>query len=130
MVDEIKMENKLIIAGRTNWERGFYVKFEAEEKSMKIIKKIVEELGSEYFVDNQTIPRTFGKYEKWKDKWIPVYSSENKNLDIDIICGDKIIHMIVQKCPSFEFINKVLDKYSVFAQPKYKKGFSHPITLD
>jgi len=123
------MEKKLIITGRTNWEGGFYVKFEAEEESMKIIKKIVGEFGSEYFVDNQTIPRTFGKYEKWKDQWIPVYT-QNKNLDIDIICGDKVIHMIVHKCPSLEFINKVLDKYSVFAQLKYKKGFSSPILLD
>ena len=121
------MDKKIIIAGRTNWEKGFYVKFEAEEKSMKIIKKIVEELGSEYFIDNQVIPKTFSKYEKWKDKWIPIYG---KGLDIDIICGNKIIHMIVHKCPSFEFINNVLDKYSIFAQPKYKKGFNQPINLE
>ena len=121
------MKNKIIIEGRTNWEGGFYVKFEAEEKSMKIIKKIVEELGSEYFVDNQTIPKTFSNYGKWKDKWIPVYNSKNKDLDIDIICGDKIIHMICHKCPSFAFINKVLDKYSIFVQSKYKKGFSPPV---
>lgn len=112
------MENKLIIDGRTNWAKGFYIKFEAKEKSMKMIKKIVEELGSEYFVDNQTVPKTFSKYEKWKDKWIPVYSPKSKNLDIDIICGDKIIHMIVHKCPSFEFINKILDKYCEWAEPK------------
>lgn len=123
------MDKKLIINGRTNWEGGFYVKFQAEEKSMKIIKKIVGGLDSEYFVDNQIIPRTFGRYEKWKDKWIPIYSSKNK-IDIDIICGDKVIHMIVHKCPNFEFINKVLDKYSVFAQPKYKKGFSSPLPLE
>ena len=114
---------KLIIEGRTNWKKGFYIKFEAQEKSMKIIKKIVKELGSEYFEDNQTIPKTFSKYKKWKDKWIPVYSSKNKNLDIDIVCGDKIIHFIVHKCPSYDFINKILDKYCEWAQIKYKKGF-------
>ena len=62
-----KNMEKLIIAGRTNWEKGFYIKFKAEEKSMKIIKKIVEDLGSEYFVDNQIIPKIFSEYEKWKD---------------------------------------------------------------
>src|SRR3989344_4084641 len=103
----MEMKEKLIIEGRTNWKKGFYIKFEAQEKSMKIIKKIVEELGSDYFVDNHVTPRTFGKYKKWKDKWIPVYSSKNKNLDIDIICGDKIIQMIVHKRPSFEFVNKI-----------------------
>lgn len=119
--------NKLTIAGRANWENGFYVKFKAEEKSMKIIKKIVEDFGSEYFVDNQVIPRTFSNYAKWKDQWIPVYT-QNKDLDIDIICGDKIIHMIVHKCPSFEFVNDILDKYCDWAQIKYKKGFgpAHP----
>ena len=114
---------KLTITGRTNWGGGFYVKFKAEEKSMKIIKKLVEEFGSEYFVDNQVIPRTFSNYAKWKDQWIPIHT-QNKDLDINIICGDKIIHMTVHKCPSFEFINNVLDKSCDWAQPKYKKGFS------
>jgi len=72
---------RLIISGRTNWKKGFYIKFKAEEKSMRIIKKIIEEMGSDYFVDNQAIPKTFSKYEKWKDQWIPVYSSKNKKLD-------------------------------------------------
>jgi len=119
---------RLIIAGRTNWKKGFYIKFKAKEKSMKVIKKIVGEMGSDYFVDNQAIPKTFSKYERWKDQWIPVYSSKHKELDIDIICGDKIIHMIIHKYPSLEFINKILDKYCDWVQPKYKKGFgpAHP----
>jgi len=40
---------KLIIFGRTAVR---YIKFKAKPKSMKVIKKIIEELGSEYFVDN------------------------------------------------------------------------------
>ena len=112
--------NKLTIAGRTNWKSGFYVKFKAREKSMSIIKKIVEELGSEYFVDNQIIPKTFNKYERWKDQWIPVYT-QKKDIHIDIICGDNIIHMIVHKCSRFEFVNKILDKYCDWAKVKYKK---------
>ncbi len=115
--------DKLIIAGRTNWKGGFYIRFKAEEKSMKIIKKIVEEIGSDYFVDNQVIPKTFSNYSKWKDKRIPVYSQKRRNLDIDIICGDKIIHMIAHKCPNFEFISNILDKYCDWAQIKHKKGF-------
>lgn len=115
---------KLTIVGRANWKNGFYIKFKAEEKSMKIIKKIIEDMGSEYLADNQTIPKTFSKYEKWKDKWIPVYNPKHKDLDVDIVCGDKIIHMIVHKYPSIKFINNILNKYCNWAQIKYKKGFS------
>ena len=112
---------KLTVAGRTNWKAGFYIKFKAEEKSMKIIKKIVEGLGSDYFADNQAIPRTFSKYEKWKDMWIPVYSENIKNSDINIICGDKIIHMVVSNLPDPDFVNKILNKYCDWAPVSYKK---------
>jgi len=111
---------KLTIAGRTNQKKKIYIKFKAENKSMKIINKILQDFDSDYFIDNHVIPRTLSDYSKWKDEWIPVY---NKNLEIDIICGDKIIHMIIYKCPSFEFVNKILDKYCDWVQPKYKKGF-------
>jgi hypothetical protein len=110
---------KLIIAGRTNGESSFYIKFKVQEKSMSIIKKIVQDLGSEYFVDNQVLPRSM-KFEKWKDQWIPIHE---KGIDIDIICGDKMIHMLVDNCPNFDIINNILDKYCEWAQPKYKKGF-------
>jgi hypothetical protein len=125
----MKQTKKLITAGRTNWKNGFYIKFKAKEKSMKLIKKIVEELGSDYFVDNQVIPKTFSNYNKWKDQWIPVYG---KRLDIDIICGDKIIHMIVNKYPNLKLINEIFNKYCKWAEIKtykrmpnkkyYKKG--------
>lgn len=114
---------KLTIAGRTNWEGGAYIKFKAEEKAMIIIKKIVGELGSDYFIDNHIIPKTFSDYSKWKDQWIPVYNYQDKDLDINIICGDKIIHMLVHKCPSFEALSKLLEKYCEWAKIKYKKGF-------
>ncbi|MBI4146807.1 hypothetical protein HY489_05720 [Candidatus Woesearchaeota archaeon] len=111
--------DKLTIVGRTNWEGGFYVKLKSEEKVMKIIKKIVEDLDSDYFVDNQVIPKAFSNYSKWKDQWIPIVQ---KNLRIDIICGDKMIHLIVHRYPSIEFVNTILDKYCNWAQVRYKKG--------
>ncbi len=115
---------KLIIAGRNNWDNGFYIKFKAQENSMRAIKKIAEEIEGQdnFFIDNQIIPRTL-KFEKWKDQWIPVSSPKFKDLEIDIICGDKFIHMFVRKIKDFEIINKILDKYCEWAQPKYKKGF-------
>lgn len=113
--------DKIIIAGRTNWENKIYIKFKAKEKAMKVIKKIVEEIGDEFFVDNQTIPRSLSNYEKWKDQWIPVVT---KDFEIDIICGDKFIHMIFYKFPSFESVNNILDKYCDWAKIKYKKRFS------
>lgn len=41
------MKEKLIILGRTNWKGNFYIKFRAEEKSMIIVKKIIEEIDSD-----------------------------------------------------------------------------------
>ncbi len=112
--------DKLIVAGRTNWKGGFYTKFKAEQKSMKIIKKLFEELGCEYFVDNQVIPKTFSNYDKWKDQWIPL---NTKDISGDIVCGDKIIHLFISKYKELNEINSTINKYSEWAQPKYKKGF-------
>ncbi len=114
--------DRLKIIGRTNWGSGFYIKFKAEKKSMETIKKIVEELGSDYFIDNDVIPK-FSKYEKWKDRWMPIHNEKIKNLDIDIICGDKIIHMIIHKYQKLDLINNILSKHCKWAQVKYKKGF-------
>jgi hypothetical protein len=112
--------DKLVIAGRTNWEGGFYIKFKAVEKSMKVIKKIVEKMDDEFFVDNQAIPKTLSKYDKWKDQWIPI---STKKFGAEIVCGDKMIHIIFYKFPSYESVNKILDKYCIWAEPRYKKGF-------
>lgn len=105
---------KLIIAGRTNFgEKGFYIKFKAEKDSMKVIKKIIEDLGSEYFYDIDVNPRNFSNYEKWKDEWIPI--NDSKKVSADIICGDKMIHIFVHNCPNFKFINTIFDKYCKWA---------------
>lgn len=109
----------LTILGRTNWEGGFYLKFKAEENSLLILKKIAEELGSEYFVDDQLLPKTF-KYIEWKDKWIPI---SGKGFSIDIICGDKIIHLLVSSKNKLNFLTEILNKYSKWSAVKYKKGF-------
>ena len=103
-----KIADKLIILGRTNWEKKFYIKFKADDNSMRIIKKIGQDFGDEFFIDNQGIPKSLSNYNKWKDEWIPIVT---KNVGIDIICGDKMIHMIFYKFPSFEYANKILDKY-------------------
>lgn len=112
---------KLIIALRNNWKDGFYIKFKANEKAIRIIKKISEDLGSDYFVDNQIIPKILN-YDKWRDQWIPIFINETR---IDIVIGNRFVHMIVTKCRDFEIINKILDKYCEWAQPRYKKGFNH-----
>lgn len=103
-----------MVAGRTNWENKFYIKLKATNNSMKVIKKFVGEIGDDFFTDNQTLPKSFSEYKKWKDQWIPVVTNE---IGIDIICGDKIIHMIFYKFPSFEFVNNLLDKYCDWAHP-------------
>ena len=112
--------DKLTIAGRTNWENKFYIKFKATDKAMKVLKKFLEEIGDEFFVDNQTIPKSLSNYETWKDQWIPVVTND---FGIDMICGDKFIHMILYKFPIVESVNDILDKYCDWAGIKYKKGF-------
>ncbi len=113
--------DKIIIAGRKNWENKLYIKFKAAGKSMGVVKKFVEEIGDEFFVDNQTIPKSLSSYVGWKDQWIPVVT---KDFEIDIICGDEFIHMIFYRFPSFESLNNILNKYCDWAQIKYKKGFA------
>ena len=110
--------DKLIICGRTNWEDKFYIKVKAAENSMEVLKKFIGEIGDDFFIDNQSIQNALSKYNDWKDNWIPVVT---KDIGIDIICGDKYIHMIFYKFPDFQFIDKILLKYFDWAQPKYKK---------
>src|SRR5690606_30098171 len=99
---------KLIIAGRINWETKFYMKVKATESALKILREIAIELGGDFFRNNQPIPRSLSPYRRWKDKWIPV---STKKIELEIICGDEYIHLIFSRFPNFGFINKVLNKY-------------------
>jgi hypothetical protein len=110
--------NKLIIARRTNWESKFYVKIKATKNCMKLIRKIIDELGEDFFVDNPTLPRRLSNYERWKDIWIPVAT---KKFGAEVICGNKMIHFIFYKFPNFESVNVILDKYCTWAEVKCKK---------
>lgn len=107
---------KLIIAGRTNWIDGFYTKFKAKKDSMKIIKKIAEAMSSNYFANNE-ITLSVSNYSKWKDKWIHLVF---KKVKIDIICGDKYIHMFITNCSSYKIINSILDKYCEWVKVKQR----------
>lgn len=110
---------KLKIVGRTNWSKGFYIKFKATTNSMEIIKKMVEEADSEYFYqDYEEIKNPF-KYNRWKDRWIQICE---KKLKVDIICGDKVIHLISNNCKNYKFINGLLNKYCVWIEPKKVKS--------
>lgn len=104
---------KLTISKRTNWENKFYIQIKAEKGSMKIVKKLVEEIGDNYF--EEITFRRFSNYDKWKDQYHPIIT---KDFGIDIVCGDKIIHMIFYKFPSLEKVNKILNKYCDWAKLK------------
>jgi len=106
--------NKILIAGRTGHQ---YVKFKVEKASMRIVKKMLEDFGSDYLEDNQVMPRTYSNYEKWKDRWIPI---RTKKVKADIICGDKYIHLLLFPSTDIEFFNAVVDKYSEWIKPKKK----------
>ena len=87
---------------------------------MKIIKKIIEELGSDYFVDNQTIPKTFSKYEKWKDKWIPIHSSKNNWLKTkDWERYDMRESIMKTKISNEKLMGYARSLYSAFASPQF-----------
>lgn len=103
--------------GRTNWEKKFYVKLKADSDSIKLIKKIVEDMGDDFFVGNHTIRRSLSDYQVWKDQWIPVIT---KRFGLDIVCGHKAIHMIVYRFPSFASVNAILDRYCDWAHPNTK----------
>ena len=109
---------KLIITGVTNWKDRFYVKFKADDKSMAIIRKMMEELGSESFIEDipGEVPGYY--YDSWKDKLIPIFDTKIKSLLIDIVCDDKFIHMFVNKKPGFKPLNALFDKYCEWAKPK------------
>ena len=41
--------------------------------------------------------------------------------DIIIICGKNYVHLLFNKVPSFNAVNKIIDKYCEWAKIKYKK---------
>ncbi|MBI2044374.1 hypothetical protein HYT24_03355 [Candidatus Pacearchaeota archaeon] len=109
----MEIKEKLIIEGRTNWKKRFYVKFEFNKNSIKILRKILNDWGSEALIDN--VGQKIGK-----DSWIPIFDAKP---EADIIIGHDSIHMIVFAKPNNKKINIILDKYCDWTQIKYKKGF-------
>lgn len=108
---------KLTILRRTNWEKKFYIALRADTNIMNVIKEMAKEMGDDdYFIDNQANPNSLLNYEKWKDNWIPLVTN---NLGVDIVCGDKIVHLIFYRFPSFKHVNNILDKYCSWEQSDF-----------
>ncbi|MEA3329965.1 MAG: hypothetical protein U9Q06_04450 [Nanoarchaeota archaeon] len=105
---------KLIISRRINWKNKVYLTVKFRKNSLELISKIVEDFGGDYFDDMYGMEK-LSDYKKWKDELISVVT---KKVELDVICGDKFIHLIFWKFPNYDFLNKVLDKYCKFAKPK------------
>jgi hypothetical protein len=102
---------KLKILGRTNLENKVYLKIRAEKSCMKIISELALEFDKSFFFDDMISTGPLVPYKKWKDVWA---NPSSKNFGADIICGDKVVHLIIWKFPNFEKLNKILDKYFEF----------------
>lgn len=56
---------KLIIAGRTNWENKFYIKVKADKNVMKVINKLIFDFDNDFILDNEAcVPRSLSNYDK------------------------------------------------------------------
>ena len=107
--------NKLVIAGRTNGKNGFYLRLKAQKNAIKVICDIGIEFDPDFLVDDPSIPRALSDYSKWKDVWLPIVDRKRK-MQIDIVCGDKIIHLFFRNCKKYEDVNTILDKYTEWAK--------------
>ena len=106
---------KLVIVRKKEWKDGFYAMLKAEKNSVKIIKSMFENFGSQYFVEEK---RNLSDYSQWKDLWIP-YSDKDEKIDLDLVFGDKYIHLIVRKYKDKVFIEKIMKKYCKKAKRTY-----------
>jgi len=50
--------------------------------------------------------------------WIP-YSDKDEKIDLDLVFGDKYIHLIVRKYKDKVFIEKIMKKYCKKAKRTY-----------
>lgn len=109
----IEME-KLIIAGRRNWDKEVYVRFKVGPGILKKVEEMLGEIDPNItdfgYITTEDIPP---KYSLWKDELF-IVSNKKEKIEIKIIFGEKIIHMLV-KCPNYKYINKILHKYAKFA---------------
>jgi hypothetical protein len=105
-LEKLKPKN-LIIASRRNSEDGFYLKFKASDDAIITLNILIHELG-DTFLDMEIPERKF-EFSKWKDDCIRV---KFKGSIIELVFGNKYIHMFVRGNKNHEEINKIIKRYS------------------
>ena len=108
---------KLIIISRINEEKKVYIKIKAVYDSVKLIDKLLKEIDSEFIIDEFNQSASLLNYEEWKDQWIPCVS---KDIGVDVIFGDRAVHLIFWKFKNLNSLNKILDKYIKWTKEKAK----------
>ena len=111
---------KLKIAARRNWKDRFYIKFKASKRAMIIVNKLLFDFDRDFILEEEVCARPLDNYDDWKDDMIN-FGMDNTKVEIDLLCGDKYIHMFVHKCPNYELVNKILDRYAEWVSSKYKE---------
>ena len=111
------MSEKLVIAGVTNSaESKFYVRLKAP-KSIRQVKKFLEALGSDYFVDNDEVLPNSADYAKWVDVHVPLRAARIQG---EVVCGLRIVHILIEKTDRGWFF-ETLEKYGEWVKLPQKK---------
>ncbi len=98
-------KGKLVLRGTTNLQERFGYMFEKRKNFLKILIKFMEELDFEeddmiYFYADESMT----KLRKLKDD---LFNIKNKNFDVDIFFGDKVVIIIVRTKKKKELMKKI-----------------------
>ncbi len=115
---------KLIIVARSNDKDKVYVKLKASKNSILQLYEMFKEVD-EFFLDyEEEEGKKLTNYNKWKDEQL---SLESKDFEVDIICGDKYIHIFFRKFKNYKVINKLLDNNCEWIKVKLSKKMKERI---
>lgn len=95
----------------------YYIRLRAEKTAMvKVHDFLTYSLGSDDFGDEVSVP-DFEDYDDWRDLHFYV-DDLDKGIEIEMICGFKVIHLFVRKCDDWEFFNEALLKHAEWVEYK------------
>ena len=88
------MKEKGIVSAISKYGGATYIAVDVQPDIFLMIESFVRDLGIDWHLDEVDQTRSPKNYKLWKDMH---FHCEGKSLKIDVICGDKKIHLVVQK---------------------------------